>query len=43
MLASLRHLRALRDAGARLFYGHDPEFWATVPQAPAEVRAASIS
>jgi glyoxylase-like metal-dependent hydrolase (beta-lactamase superfamily II) len=34
MLASLRRLRALGDAGARLFYGHDPEFWATVPQAP---------
>jgi len=31
MLASLRRLRALRDAGARVFYGHDPEFWATVP------------
>jgi len=42
MLASLRRLRTLRDAGARLFYGHDPEFWATVPQAPAEVRAAAI-
>jgi glyoxylase-like metal-dependent hydrolase (beta-lactamase superfamily II) len=31
MLASLRRLRALRDAGARVFFGHDPEFWATVP------------
>jgi len=38
MLASLHRLRVLRDAGARLFYGHDPEFWRTVPQAPAEVR-----
>jgi len=37
MRASLRHLRALREAGARIFYGHDPEFWATVPQAPAAV------
>jgi N-acyl homoserine lactone hydrolase len=35
MLASLRRLRVLRDAGARLVYGHDPAFWATVPQAPA--------
>ena len=34
MLASLHRLRALRDAGACLFYGHDPEFWATVPQTP---------
>ncbi len=31
MLASLARLRALRDAGARLYYGHDPEQWATVP------------
>ena len=37
MLAVLRRLRALRDAGARVFYGHDPEFWAGVPQAPAEI------
>jgi N-acyl homoserine lactone hydrolase len=31
MLASLRRLRALRDGGARLVFGHDPESWATVP------------
>jgi len=37
MLASLRRLRELRAAGAQIFYGHDPEFWATVPQAPAEI------
>jgi glyoxylase-like metal-dependent hydrolase (beta-lactamase superfamily II) len=37
MLASLHRLRALRDGGARIFYGHDPDFWATVPQAPAIV------
>jgi len=37
MLDSLRRLRALRDAGARIFYGHDPEFWTTVPRAPARV------
>src|SRR5262249_6200593 len=35
MLASLRRLRALRDAGARIVYGHDPDDWASVPQAPA--------
>ena len=34
MLASLHRLRALRASGARIFYGHDPEFWAGVPQAP---------
>jgi glyoxylase-like metal-dependent hydrolase (beta-lactamase superfamily II) len=37
MRASLARLRALRDAGARLVFGHDPELWAALPQAPAEV------
>ena len=32
MLASLRRLHALRDAGARLVYGHDPDEWAAVPE-----------
>lgn len=40
MLESLQRLRRLRDAGARIVFGHDPDFWATVPQAPAEVRFA---
>jgi glyoxylase-like metal-dependent hydrolase (beta-lactamase superfamily II) len=31
MLASLRHLRNLRDAGARIIYGHDPEDWQKIP------------
>jgi N-acyl homoserine lactone hydrolase len=34
-MATLRHLRDLREAGARIFYGHDPEFWETVPQGQA--------
>ena len=34
MLRSLEALRRMRDAGARIFYGHDPEFWREVPQAP---------
>jgi glyoxylase-like metal-dependent hydrolase (beta-lactamase superfamily II) len=37
MLRSLHALRVLRDRDAQIFYGHDPEFWATVPQAPAAV------
>jgi glyoxylase-like metal-dependent hydrolase (beta-lactamase superfamily II) len=37
MLESLKRIRALQAAGARIFYGHDAEFWETVPQAPAEV------
>jgi glyoxylase-like metal-dependent hydrolase (beta-lactamase superfamily II) len=32
MLASLRRLRALRDAGARLVYGHDPDAWTSLPE-----------
>jgi N-acyl homoserine lactone hydrolase len=31
---SIRALRALRDAGAQVVYGHDPEQWARLPQAP---------
>jgi len=31
-LASVRRLRALRDAGARIVFGHDPETWSTVPE-----------
>jgi N-acyl homoserine lactone hydrolase len=37
MLRSLEILRQLRAAGARIFYGHDPEFWREVPQAPMPV------
>ena len=33
MLASLGALRALQSGGARIFFGHDLEFWKTVPQA----------
>ncbi|HKJ25319.1 MAG TPA: N-acyl homoserine lactonase family protein [Myxococcota bacterium] len=32
MLASLRRLRALRDAGAKIWFGHDPEQWETLPR-----------
>lgn len=35
MLRSLSALRALQAAGARVFYGHDPDFWAEVPQGVA--------
>jgi len=37
MLAALHRLRALQQHGARIFYGHDPDFWTTVPQPPAHV------
>jgi N-acyl homoserine lactone hydrolase len=34
MHTSLDRLAALEANGARIFFGHDPEFWQTVPQAP---------
>jgi N-acyl homoserine lactone hydrolase len=36
MMNSLLLLRKLERAGARLIYGHDPEFWSQVPQAPKQ-------
>ena len=32
MLASLEKLGELQRSGARIFFGHDAEFWATLPQ-----------
>ena len=37
MLRSLHTLRALQAAGAQIFFGHDPDFWDGVPQAPMAV------
>jgi N-acyl homoserine lactone hydrolase len=37
MLASLDRLAALEKGGARIFFGHDPDFWQGVPQAPAAI------
>jgi len=37
MRRSLERLRALRDTGAQVIYGHDPEAWATLPQAPLAI------
>lgn len=37
MIASLKLLRKMQAAGARIFYGHDPEFWEGVPQAPLQI------
>ncbi len=37
MVRTLKLLAELQARGARIFYGHDPEFWPTVPQAPAQV------
>ncbi|MEJ1970501.1 MAG: N-acyl homoserine lactonase family protein [Rhizomicrobium sp.] len=35
--ASLAAIGRLEAEGARIFYGHDPEFWQTVPQAPLPI------
>ena len=37
MLRSLDRLAALEAGGARLIFGHDPELWRRVPQAPAAI------
>jgi glyoxylase-like metal-dependent hydrolase (beta-lactamase superfamily II) len=37
MRASLDRLAALERGGARIFFGHDPEFWRGIPQAPSAV------
>ncbi len=37
MLDSLRFLRKLQERGARILFGHDPELWADLPQAPASL------
>jgi N-acyl homoserine lactone hydrolase len=37
MLASLDLLARLEERGARIFFGHDSDFWKSVAQAPAEI------
>jgi glyoxylase-like metal-dependent hydrolase (beta-lactamase superfamily II) len=37
MLASYRRLREMEQAGARIMFGHDPEFWSSVPKAPVRL------
>ena len=32
---TLDRLEALERSGAKLIFGHDPEFWKSVPQGPA--------
>lgn len=40
MLASLQALGALRAGGAAMIYGHDPQVWRSVPQAPLALLAS---
>ena len=37
MLKSLHTLRDLQQRGATIMYGHDPEFWEGIPQAPVRL------
>jgi glyoxylase-like metal-dependent hydrolase (beta-lactamase superfamily II) len=37
MLTSLDRLEALERGGARVFFGHDPDFWHGVPRAPEKI------
>jgi glyoxylase-like metal-dependent hydrolase (beta-lactamase superfamily II) len=37
MLESLDRLEALKNSGARIIFGHDPEFWTKVPQSPVAI------
>ena len=37
MLESLRRIAALEESGVRLLFGHDPEHWRKLPQAPEEI------
>jgi hypothetical protein len=31
-MATLRHLAALRNKGAKIFFGHDADLWRTIPR-----------
>lgn len=37
VLAVFRRLREMQARGARIMYGHDPDFWKSVPQAPVRL------
>jgi hypothetical protein len=37
MFDSLDRLARLEAGGARIFFGHDGDFWKGVPQAPAAI------
>ena len=38
MREPLQRFQRLQATGTRIFFGHDPEFWSSLPQAPAEIR-----
>jgi hypothetical protein len=36
-LAVFNRLREMQSRGVQIMYGHDPDFWKTVPQAPIQL------
>jgi hypothetical protein len=36
-MAVFQRLREMQARGSRIMYGHDPDFWKTVPQAPERI------
>jgi len=36
-LAVFKRFREMQGRGSRIMYGHDPEFWKTIPQAPVRL------
>ena len=42
MLASLERIASIGREGVRLFYGHDPDFWKKLPQAPDPISFSSL-
>ena len=36
-LAVFRKFRELQELGARIMFGHDPDFWKSIPQAPVRL------
>ena len=36
-IASLNKFRELQARGAQIIYGHDPEFWPSLPKGPKQV------
>jgi len=42
-VASLARLRAMRDAGAHILVGHDPDQWTRIPEAPESIEPAAVS
>lgn len=37
-LKAVKYLRRLQSQGAKIMFGHDPEFWRSVPQAPESLQ-----